>query len=113
METKWFSEKQAHGGVRHRLYSRNTKLGAWGQSPYFIDTAPNIAHYTYGKKHGLYGSGMGELVASADMPYRIATCFGSFSKLSEAKKAAEQRLAADRGQAEAVSSSVVGLAPCG
>ena len=95
METKWFSQTQAHGGVRHQLFKRNTKMGAWGQTPYFVDCAPNIAHYTYGKKYGLYGSGMGELVASANVPYRIAACFGGFSKLSEAKKAAEHRLHAD------------------
>ena len=98
METKWFSEKQAHGGTRHYLYHRNTNFGAWGQSPYFVDTSPHIAHYTYGKKHGLYGSGMGELILSATVPYRIAACFGGFDKLSEAKKSAEQRLRIDVGE---------------
>lgn len=102
METKWFSEKQAHGGVRHRLYKRNTKIEAWDQSPYFVDTAPNIAHYTCGKKHGLYGSGMGELIASANVPYRIAACFGGYDRLSEAKKAAEHRLKADGGDSVSV-----------
>lgn len=91
METKWFSEQQAHGGVRHRLYKRNTKLGAWGQTPYFVDAAPNRAHYTYGKKYGLYGSGMGEMIM-ADVPYRIAACFGGFMTLSVAKAEAVRLL---------------------
>jgi hypothetical protein len=95
METKWFSQAQAHGGVRYQLFKRNTKMGAWGQTPYFVDCAPSIAHYTCGKKYGLYGSGMGELVTSANVPYRIAACFGGYSKLSEAKKAAEHRLRSD------------------
>jgi hypothetical protein len=38
---------------------------------------------------------MGELVTSANVPYRIAACFGGYSKLSEAKKAAEHRLRSD------------------
>ena len=93
METKWFSLTQTHGGVRHRLFKRNTKMGAWGQTSYFVDAAPNSAHFTMGKKYGLYGSGMGELVASANVPYRIAACFGGFSKLSEAKNVAQEMLA--------------------
>lgn len=97
METKWFSQPDASGVTRHRLFKRNTRMGAWGQTPYFIDTASARHQFTYGKKHGLYGSGMGELVASANVPYRIAACFGGFSKLSEAKKAAEHRLHADVG----------------
>ena len=97
METKWFSQTEVNGNVRHRLYKRNTKMGAWGQTPYFVDSAASSAHYTYGKKHCLYGSGMGSLVASVNVPYRIAACFGGFSKLSEAKKAAEHRLHADVG----------------
>lgn len=92
MELKWFSEIQAHGGTRYRLYKRNTSLGAWGQSDYFIDKAPNSAHYTMGRKYGLYGSGMGELVTSANIPYRIAACFGGFNKLSEAKMQAKKLL---------------------
>jgi hypothetical protein len=91
MIKKWFSQKEANGGVRHRLYKRNTNHGAWGQSSYFIDAAPNSAHFTMGKKYGLYGSGMGAIV-DAVVPYRIAACFGGFSKLSEAKKEAEKLL---------------------
>ena len=93
METKWFSQTEAHGGSRYRLFKRDTSFGAyiWCRTPYFIDTATKPAHYTYGKKYGLFGSGMGELV-HAIVPYRIAACFGGFSKLSEAKKSAEQKL---------------------
>ncbi len=92
MELKWFSEIQSHGGMRYRLYKRNTKLGSWGQTPYFIDKAPNIAHYTMGKKYGLFGSRMGDLISTAQASYRIAGCFGGFSKLSEAKNKAKELL---------------------
>jgi hypothetical protein len=92
MELKWFAEDQAHGGVRHRLYKRNTKMGAWGQTDYFVDASPNSAHNTMGEKYGLYGSGMGELVTMAHNPYRIAACFGGFKRLSLAKKQAEKLL---------------------
>lgn len=94
METKWFSEEQAHGGVRHRLYKRNTKLGAWGQTDYFVDASPNSAHNTMGEKYGLFGSGMGQLITNAHTPYRIAACFGGFKRLSIAKAEAEKKLIA-------------------
>ena len=89
MELKWFSETQAHGGMRHYLYHRNTKLGAWRRTDYFIDAAPNSAHYTMGKKYGLYGSGMSEIV-NALVPYRIAACFGGFDKIAIAKMQAKK-----------------------
>jgi hypothetical protein len=92
METKWFSEDQTNVGIRYYLYKRNTKLGAWGKTSYFIDAASNRAHYTYGEKYGLYGSGMGDLIDVSPFPYRIAACFGGFKKLSDAKKCAEKHL---------------------
>lgn len=92
MEMKWFSHEQAHGGVRHRLYERKNKFGAWKETPYFVDAAPNQAHYTYGEKYGLYGSGMGELIQNLASSYRIAACFGGFKTLTQAKKTAEQML---------------------
>ncbi len=92
MELKWFSQSQANGIIRYRLFKRNTKIGAWGETPYFIDAAKQSYQFTFGKKYGLYGSGMGELVSSATIPYRIAACFGGFSKIVEAKLTAEKML---------------------
>lgn len=90
MEMKWFSQTDASGMIRHRLFKRNTKMGAWAQTPYFIDAALHSYQFTYGKKYGLFGSGMGELITSASVPYRIAACFGGFSKIKEAKQKAEE-----------------------
>jgi len=96
MQLKWFSEQQAHGGTRHRLYKRNTKFSAFEQTPYFIDAAPNKAHYTNGCKYGLFGSGMGKLIEQADVPYRIAACFGGFTNLQPAKAKAESFITTTR-----------------
>jgi hypothetical protein len=93
MEMKWFSQEESNGNIRHRLYSRDTKFGAWNQTPYFIDSAKHKSHYTYNKKHGLYGSGMGRFIQIAqNMGFRPAACFGGFDKLSDAKKLAESKL---------------------
>ena len=88
----------AHGGKRYRLYKRNTPMGAWSQSPYFIDQAPHKGHYTFGMKYGLFGGGMGELITRADVPYRIAACFGGFATLQQAKAKAESMLEKDNSQ---------------
>lgn len=92
MEIKWFSQTQANGMIRHRMFKRNSPTGAWAETPYFIDQSKYTYQYTFGQKYGLFGSGMGELVASASVPYRIAACFGGYSRLSEAKFDAEKKL---------------------
>ncbi len=90
MEIKWFSQEDLSGTTRHRLFKRVTKFGAWGETPYFIDEAKYNHQKTMGKKYGLFGSGMGDVVLSAKVPYRIAACFGGFSKIKDAKTKAEQ-----------------------
>lgn len=92
METKWFSQTQANGDVRHRLFKRNTKIGAWAETPFFVDAARYRYNYTCGERYGLYGSGMGELITRAKVPYHIAACFGGYNRLSDAKKKAEEML---------------------
>ncbi|MTJ93901.1 MAG: hypothetical protein F8N36_13740 [Desulfovibrio sp.] len=87
---KWFSCEQACGTVRHRLYVDGK------ETPYFIDVASHIAHYSYGSKIGLWGAGMGEEVRRRDdSTYRIAGFLGGFTKISEAKARAERRALGD------------------
>jgi hypothetical protein len=70
---------------RQRLYVDGV------ETPYFVDSANGVrAHRTYGDEHGLFGAGLGDLIASARIPYRIAACFGSGPKIALLKHRAEQ-----------------------
>jgi hypothetical protein len=73
---KWV--KLPHFGVlrRQRLFLNGR------ETPYFVDTALTIAHYTQGDRHGLFGSGMSER--------GCAVTLGSASKVSVLKHRAEQ-----------------------
>ena len=92
MKTKWFSQKQGRGDTRHRLFFRNEKTSTWNETAYFIDAASAPYQFTNGKKYGLYGSGMGDKMSYANVPYRIAECFGGYNTLREAKETAEYYL---------------------
>ena len=83
---RWFSQPQAHGGTRYRLYVCETGK-PWAETPYFIDKAPRRAHYTMGRRYGLFGAGMGDTIHLATEPYRIARTFGGFDTLRAAKEA--------------------------
>ena len=80
MELKWFEQKE-YTGKRLHLYIKESSR--WVLTPWFIDSANKTAHFTYGKKYGLYGSGMDKS--------GCARCFGGFSKLKEAKELAESK----------------------
>lgn len=78
MELKWFEQKE-YTGKRLHLYKK--EASRWVLTPWFIDCADRKAHYTNGKKYGVYGAGMAKS--------GCASCFGGFSKLTEAKALAE------------------------
>lgn len=94
-ELKWFSQTLANGQVRHQLFKRNSKLGAWAETPYFIHASAYKYQYysSQGKKYGLYSSGVvGDLVSTALIPFYIAKEMGGFSRLAMAKSEAERCL---------------------
>lgn len=86
-ETKWFSQVLASGVVRQRLYVDGN------ETPFFIDTSDQRSHRTYGDRHGLYGSGMGDMTSAG---YRIAGCFGSARNIVPLKHRAEQMALSER-----------------
>jgi hypothetical protein len=80
-QTKWHRTEMACGTVRYRLFVEGR------ETPYFVDAATARAHYGYGDRIALWGSGM--------LPSRsggnIAGFLGGFRTVELAKHAAEQR----------------------
>lgn len=81
---KWYSEILACGTTRQFLFLDGQ------QTPFFIDSARYHAHRSLGQVHGLWGSGMGALIAEAKKPYRIAAPLGCGPKIEPLKHRAEQ-----------------------
>jgi hypothetical protein len=83
---KWFGFTLSCGILRQRLFINGV------ETPFFVDTAPNSSHRTYGKKHGLFGAGMGEEIQRHDgSSYRIAATLASSNKIAGLKHNAEQQ----------------------
>lgn len=73
---RWRSVMLACETVRHQLYLDGS------ETPYFVDRARVLAHYTQGQKVGLFGAGMS--------PRGCAMLLGTFDRVCLAKHRAEQ-----------------------
>lgn len=77
MNTEWHRQELASGTTRHRLYVDGV------ETPFFVDHARRVAHYSYGSPIGLWGAGLGAKPPGVN--YRIAGFFGGFKRLKDAK----------------------------
>lgn len=91
---QWFCSDMSDDSKRHHLYSDGAK------TLYFIVQAANQCHRAQqqGDKYGLFGAGMSEEFGFGK---RCAAILGSFNRLSDAKRNAEERATSSAPRFEA------------